>query len=32
MEFLVFIWDKVVFADFIVDNRIGYVVGLIKEM
>ncbi|HCD5357536.1 TPA: beta-1,6-galactofuranosyltransferase, partial [Escherichia coli] len=28
----VFIWDKAALADFIVDNRIGYAVGSIKEM
>ncbi|HAJ7272770.1 TPA: beta-1,6-galactofuranosyltransferase, partial [Escherichia coli] len=32
MELPVFIWDKAALADFIVDNRIGYAVGSIKEM
>lgn len=32
MELPVFIWDKTALADFIVDNRIGYAVGSIKEM
>ncbi|HCD3967458.1 TPA: beta-1,6-galactofuranosyltransferase, partial [Escherichia coli] len=31
-ELPVFIWDKAALADFIVDNRIGYAVGSIKEM
>lgn len=32
MELPVFIWGKAALADFIVDNRIGYAVGSIKEM